>query len=116
MIGKNLDLIERLKILLSNLKLNNGIPEFLTTIFKRRDIVEHPSETRLWNCDTNDWKNVHLSWILSGEIVSSFNKIVKFVNPIYKSFEDYTNNNQIPGTLTGLKRGLKSNDPIKKWK
>ena len=60
--------------------------------------------------------NVHLSWVLSGEIVGSFDKIVKFVNPIYKSFEKYINNNQIPGTLTGLKRGLRSNGPIKKWK
>lgn len=110
---ENIDLKERIKVLCKNLKLNDKLPEFLTELLNRRDIVEHPSNNRLYNVDQNEWENVHLSWVLSGKIEGSYNKIIDFVNPIIKAFDEYTESNKKPGILKGVVRGLKSLDPYK---
>lgn len=106
--------INRLRTILTNLGSSANIPTTLISLITRRDIVEHPTQERLYNCKENEWKNVHLSWVLSGELEGSLKEIVNFVNPLMKQFEEYAEANKVPGTLTGVKRGIKSTDPYKK--
>lgn len=107
-------IVDRLKIILTNLELSFEIPTALIDLLIRRDIIEHPTQDRLYNCKENEWKNVHLSWVLSGELEGSLETIVNFTNPLMEKFEEYAEANKTPGTLTGVQRGLKSSDPYKK--
>lgn len=107
-------LLERIKSLLLALKLQLQIPTELTTLLSRRDLVEHPKWSHLYNCDLVEWKSVHLAWILSGDIYNYDESIVPFINAIIIAFEKFEKENQIPGELTGLTRGLKSMDQTKK--
>lgn len=108
------DLGTRLKSLKDAIGLEIPIPEDIYTILDRRDIVEHPTIDRLWNGSGTGWKTVNLSWALCGEIEGTAEKVVFFVNEFVKKIEDYIKNNPIPGTLTGLTRGLKAGEQYKK--
>lgn len=114
---ENWDIVElndRLKALTNRLSIKATIPPKLLDLFKRRDIVEHPLSGRLYNATENGWKNNHLAWVLSGEIEGVLTEIIKFTNEIIEVFDNYVKDNPIPGTLEGVKRGLKSTDPYKK--
>jgi hypothetical protein len=107
------ELLDRLKALVTRLNIKTKIPPKLFELFDRRDIVEHPLSYRLYNSTENGWKNNHLAWILSGEVDGVWTEIINFTNEIIETFANYVKNNPIPGTL-GIKRGLKSIDPYKK--
>lgn len=111
---EDIGIIDRLNIILKDLEIPTEIPTSLIDLLSRRDIVEHPTKERLYNTKENEWKNVHLSWILSGEIEGTFEPIVNFANSVMERFEEYIETNKVPGALTGLKRGLKSKDSYKK--
>ncbi len=113
---ENFSITERLTILLKNLNLKFIVPDCLNKILTNRDLVEHPSKDRLYSPTEDEWKNVHLAWVLSGEIEGCLDKLVNFVNPIIEAFDKFVDANQIPGQLTGLQRGLKSIDNFKKSK
>lgn len=109
-----LELNDRLNALVKRLSIKRPIPSKLLEFFLRRDIVEHPQSDRLYNATENGWKNNHLAWILSGEIDAVLTEIVNFTNEVIETFEKYNKDNPIPGTLEGVKRGLKATDPYKK--
>ncbi len=111
---ENFTIYERLSILLKNLSLKLPVPDCLQKILTNRDLVEHPSKERLYSPSEDEWKNVHLAWVLSGEIDGCLDKLVNFVNQILVAFDNYVKANQIPGQLTGVQRGLKSLDNFKK--
>lgn len=108
------ELLDRIKELKSKLPISRDIPESLFPLFDRRDIVEHPTSERLYNCSENGWKNNHLAWVLSGDMEGTMEKIVHFTNEVIEVFEKYVKDNPIPGTLEGVVRGLKSTDSYKK--
>ncbi len=110
------DLLEKVKSLVSGLGITQPIPQAVMTVLERRDIVEHPTQSRLYNCTETGWKNNHLAWVLSGEIEGLPDQIIPFVNTVVKAAEKYKEDNPVPGTLTGLTRGLKSGEPFKKPK
>ncbi len=57
---------------------------------------------------------MNLSWILSGEIEGIIDPIVHFVNEFVEKVEVYRKDNPMPGTLTGVTRGLKAGKQYKK--
>ena len=108
------DLGDRLKILKEAIGVKSEIPTQIYTIFDRRDIVEHPTTDRLWEGSETGWKAVNLSWVLCGEIEGIIDPVVTFVNEFVEKVEAYIRDNPIPGTLTGLTRGLKAGEQYKK--
>jgi hypothetical protein len=106
---------DKLKILVKCLGISTSIPNSLSDLFNRRDIIEHPTEDRIYNSLGNGWKNVHLSWILSGEIEKSYEDINTFIIVLKKSYDKYIQNNPIPGVLN-VTRGIRAVDPSKKYK
>ncbi len=108
------DLRNRLKTLKDAIGIKSEIPTQIYTILNRRDIVEHPTTDRLQEGSETGWKTVNLSWILYGEIEEIINPIVHFVNEFVEKVEAYRKDNPIPGTLTGITRGLKAGEQYKK--
>jgi hypothetical protein len=108
------DLRNRLKILKNAIGIKNEIPTQIYTILDRRDIVEHPTTDRLQEGSGTGWKTVNLSWVLCGEIEGIIDPIVHFVNEFIEKVEAYKKDNPIPGTLTGITRGLKAEEQYKK--
>ena len=108
------DLGSRLKNLKEAIGIKNEIPTQIYTILDRRNIVEHPTTNRLWGDPETEWKTVNLSWVLCGEIEEILNPIVLFVNEFIEKIETYIKENPIPGSLTGLTRGLKAGEQYKK--
>lgn len=108
------ELLEKIKALVSGLGITQPIPQAVMTVLERRDIIEHPTQNRLYNGSETGWKNNHLAWVLSGEIEGLPDQVVPFVNIVVKTAEKYKEDNPIPGILTGLTRGLKSGEPCKK--
>lgn len=108
------DLGERLKALKEILSIQTPIPNEIYTILGRRDIVEHPTLTRLWEGSDTGWKTVSLSWVLSGEIEGITEPIISFVNEFIKTAEAYIKTNPVPGKLNISHRGLKAGEQYKK--
>jgi hypothetical protein len=108
------DLGSRLKTLKNAIGAESDIPVQIYTLLDRRDIVEHPTNDRLWDGSETGWKTVSLSWILCGEIEGIIDPVVSFVNEFVVKVEAYIKDNPIPGTLTGLTRGLKAGEQYKK--
>lgn len=108
------DLGDRLKILKNAIGVSHEVPAEIYTLFDRRDIVEHPTTDRLWDGSDTGWKTVNLSWVLCGEIEGIIDPVVSFVNEFIERVESYIKDNPIPGTLTGVKRGLKAGEQYKK--
>jgi hypothetical protein len=112
---ENIELKDRIEILKKNLNYKIKTPDCLDTLFQRRDIVEHPSSPRIYNNDEQGWKNVHLAWILSGEIENMCKDLEAFVNGLVRAYDKFIKDNERPGSLE-VKRGLKSNDPFKRYR
>jgi hypothetical protein len=112
--GNESDLLAKINILTKNLGILDKTPGSVDLILRRRDIVEHPTPDRLYNCIDSEWKNNHLAWILSGEFEGCMDEIVNFVNKISMSMEKYINENPIPGELKLGIRGLKAGEPFNK--
>jgi len=108
------DLGNRLKTLKDAIGIKSKIPTQIYTLLGRRDIVEHPTTDRLQEGSETGWKTVNLSWVLCGEIEEIINPIVDFVNEFIEKVVAYKKDNPIPGTLTGLTRGLKAGEQYKK--
>jgi len=108
------NLQDKLKNLKDAIGLEIEIPSQIYTILDRRDIVEHPTTDRFWGDTETEWKTVHLSWVLCGEIEGILNPIVHFVNEFVEKIETYIKNNPIPGALTGVTGGLKAGEQYKK--
>ena len=104
----------KLNAILTALKIKETAPNILVTLLDRRDVVEHPTQNRLYNALPTEWKNNHLSWVLSGEIDGALDHIVPFINLITAAFDKYIADNQIPGSLTGVQRGIRSLEQYKK--
>lgn len=104
----------RLKTLKDAIGIKSEIPTQIYTILDRRDIVEHPTTDRLQEGSETGWKTVSLSWVLCGEIEDMINPIIHFVNEFVEKVEAYKKDNPIPGTFTGLIRGLKAGEQYKK--
>ncbi|MBA7508701.1 hypothetical protein ES705_00633 [subsurface metagenome] len=108
------DLGNMLKTLKDAIGIKSEIPTQIYTILDRRDIVEHPTTDRLQEGSETGWKTVNLSWVLCGEIEGIIDPIVYFVNEFVEKVEAYIKDNPIPGTLTGVTRGLKAGEQYKK--
>ena len=108
------DLGNRLKTLKDAIGIKSEIPTQVYTILGRRDIVEHPTTDRLQEGSETGWKTVNLSWVLCGEIEEIINPIVHFIKDFFEKVEAYKKDNPIPGTLSGLTRGLKAGEQYKK--
>jgi len=106
-------LLNKLKSMSNALNIQKPIPIELTRVLERRDIVEHPKNENLYDCSEQGWKNVNLSWVLSGEFDGIADPIVEFVNEFIQSIEKYIKDNPIPGSLTGIKRGIKAGESFK---
>lgn len=111
---EQLDINDRLNSLTKMLNSKTSVPLELYNLFDRRDIVEHPTQDRLYNMQDNNWKNNHLAWVLSGEIEDVFDSIVNFVNEQTILFEKYVIDNPMPGKLLGVQRGIKAGEQFKK--
>lgn len=108
-----LETFEKLKKIKKFLKSRKSPPTILSTLFKRRDIIVHPTRKRLYNPDKNEWININTCWVLSGKMEICFSEIEKFINELYNAFEKYKRENRKPGKLN-IERGIKSLDPYKK--
>lgn len=107
------ELVPRINILKNELGYKIDTPGCLTLLFDRRDIVEHPSSSRIYNSDKNSWKSVHLAWVLNGEIETTNGDIQTFVDGLIEAYEMFRETHKRPGTLN-VKRGLRSDDPYRK--
>lgn len=110
-----LETFEKLKKIKKFLKSRKSPPPILLTLFKRRDIIVHPTRERLYNSDKNEWSNINTCWVLSGKIEINFLEIEKFIEELYNAFERYQKENAKPGKLN-VERGIKSLDQYKKYK
>ncbi len=104
-------ILNMLQGIIKALGLTVEIPQAVCDILVRRDVVEHPNKDRLY--DIISWKNVHLAWVLSGEIEATQDELVNLVNEINQSFDKYVSEHEISGALQGVKRGLKVDEPFK---
>lgn len=111
---EDIDLLEKINILINGLGISNIIPSSVELLLNRRDIFEHPTPDRLYNCNDSGWKNNHLAWVLSGEFVGCMKEIEKFVNNISKTMEKYKKENPVPGELKLGIRGLRAGESFKK--
>lgn len=105
-------LLSKLTMVLSCLGKKMQIPNEIETLLLRRDIVEHPNQERLYSMSS--WKNVHLAWVLSGEIDRTWEIVVILVNQINKNFEEFVAKYPIPGELQGVQRGVRVGEQFKK--
>lgn len=110
---EKLKLIPQINLLKKELDYKTDIPECLALLFSRRDIVEHPDPSRIYNSDKRSWKNVHLAWILSGEIETINGNIQTFTDGLIEAYEIFREAHKHSGTLN-IKRGLRSDDPYTK--
>ena len=104
-------ILDMLKGSIKALNLTIKVPQIVADLLIRRDIVEHPNKDRLYNI--TNWKNVHVAWVLSGEIEKYRDELVGLVNEINQAFDKFRDEHEIPGTLQGVKRGVRADEPFK---
>ncbi len=108
------DLGQRLSAIMKVVGYTKTIPQELYKLFDRRDIVEHPTLGRLWDGSETGWKNVHLSWVLSGEVEGILDGIIPFTQGFIDALQKYVDENPVPGELKISHRGLRAGEQYKK--
>lgn len=74
----------------------------------------HPKIERIYNAKENEWDKVPLAWVIAGKYKQSYLKTRKMFAGILKKWSKEKVKYQKPGTLTRVKRGIKSLHPFKK--
>jgi len=111
---ENLELKEKLRhIIVDILKkpeliASKGYSMLFQELEQARHALNHPKNDNTYNCGDTTWDKVPLAWGVSGKSLKFFEHSVDLLNSIYKDWIEIEPQYAKPGTLTGLKRGVKS--------
>lgn len=114
---EKLNLKEKLKYILEKvfnrpeLTKSKGYSMLFQELEQTRHAINHPKNENIYNCGENTWDKVPLAWGLSGKSLKFFEETAKLFNEIYNEWVRVEPKYAKPGTLTGVKRGIKSLHP-----
>lgn len=86
----------------------------LCEIENLRHLIEHPTSENVYTADMNAWERVPLTWIASGRAASAYDQALELLTEIGKFAESIDKRRKGPGTLLGVRRGIKATNPAKK--
>lgn len=110
---------EKLKLLIPTAlgipKLPNKLRDAFGDLETRRHSLNHPSPENVANGNDREWDTVHMAWLMIGNYEKSYKDALAIyhhlLEPMRKWNKDHSSG---PVTLTGVKRGIRFDNPAKK--
>lgn len=78
-----------------------------------RHAVMHPKQETVYNAKEGEWDKVPLAWFVSGKWKEAYTKWEELLEELIANWEKIRQKYKKPGTLTGVKRGIRSEEPVK---